>query len=401
MKEFVLENGIKLMCDTRPGSITSFCIGFNAGALEEKNYNLGIAHAVEHMVFKGTKKRTEKQINEELDNYFGFNNAMTNYPYAIYYGTVNSEDFVKGFELYSDIILNPTFPEQGFIEEKSIILEELRDWKDDSTQRCEDLLFANCFEKRRIRELIIGNEQSIENITLNEIKEFYTEYYCPSNCVITVISSLNAENIYEYVNETFGKWLGSSKPNIPCCYEENKPGIYKLKEGNESAKLQFCFDIQELTWKEVYHLFCFNMEFGEGTSSILFDEVRTKKGLAYEVGSSIKIERGIKLFSIQLSTSKGNVDKAIDIVNICVDMALKRDWTKHAVLERAKKRFKLKESLLLERSIELCKRMAVYELMFENYKLGIGDIHNYNIDGTEMKKTVEKVLKNPSIQIFS
>jgi predicted Zn-dependent peptidase len=117
--------------------------------LEEEGFNLGTAHAVEHMVFKGTARRSERQINDEMDSYFGFNNAMTNYPYAIYYGTVSSEDFDKGFELFSDILMNPLFPFEGFDEEIRVILEELRDWKEDPTQRCEDILFSNCFSLRK------------------------------------------------------------------------------------------------------------------------------------------------------------------------------------------------------------------------------------------------------------
>ena len=111
MIKCTLDNGLEFIYEYREGSLTSFCIGFNGGALEEEGYNLGTAHAVEHMLYKGTYKKSEEEINNLCDELFGFNNAMTNYPYTIYYGTLSSEDFGKGFELLSDIVMNPIFPD--------------------------------------------------------------------------------------------------------------------------------------------------------------------------------------------------------------------------------------------------------------------------------------------------
>ena len=212
MKSYILDNGIRLFYQQREGAITSFCIGFKAGALEEEDYHLGTAHVVEHMVFKGTTKRTEKEINSDIDRLFGFSNAMTNYPYVIYYGSVNSVDFDDAFELYTDILLNPTFSREGFQEEMKVIKEELRDWKEDLSQSCEDNLLANAFKKRRIKELIIGSEESLENISLEEVKSFYYEHYFPENCVITIVTSLEADYVYNEINNLFGTWRREAKP---------------------------------------------------------------------------------------------------------------------------------------------------------------------------------------------
>ena len=96
----------------------------------------GIAHATEHMIYKGTKNRSEEDINKELSQIFGFQNAMTNFPYVIYYGTLLGEDFKKGIELFSDIIINPSFENKGFKEEMDVIIEELREWDEDLEQYC-------------------------------------------------------------------------------------------------------------------------------------------------------------------------------------------------------------------------------------------------------------------------
>jgi predicted Zn-dependent peptidase len=127
MEKIILKNGVKLIYKSAENNLASFTIGFNAGANREGNNELGIAHVVEHMLFKGTDSLTEYQINKLCDETFGFCNAMTNYPYAVYYGTTLDEDFEKGLEIYSDILLNPTFPTEGFKEEIDVICAELKE----------------------------------------------------------------------------------------------------------------------------------------------------------------------------------------------------------------------------------------------------------------------------------
>ena len=163
--EVLLNNGIKLIYKKTMSKLTSLSISVDAGACKEKML-MGLAHATEHMVYKGTKKRSENEINKELSSIFGFQNAMTNYPYVIYYGTMLGEDFENAIELFSDIIINPTFKEEGFKEEMDVIKEELREWDEELEQFCEDKLFLNSFEKRRIKYPIIGRMDDLEKITL-------------------------------------------------------------------------------------------------------------------------------------------------------------------------------------------------------------------------------------------
>ncbi len=209
MKKVRLENGIRIVYEKTLSNISSICIGFNGGgALEEKDeFPFGTAHAVEHMVSKGTFNRTEKELNILADSIFGFENAMTNYPYVVYYGSFLNEDLENVLDFYSDILLNPKFAEKSFKEEKSIILEELKEWREDTYQFCEDQLLKNSFKQRRIKELIIGNEDSIKSITLSHLKKFYNDYYTPpENCVITIVTSLSVEKKYRKYKKIFRKF---------------------------------------------------------------------------------------------------------------------------------------------------------------------------------------------------
>jgi predicted Zn-dependent peptidase len=403
MIKHVLNNGLKLIYEYKPGNLTSFCIGFEAGALMEQGYELGTAHVVEHMLFKGTKTRSEYEINKLCDEIFGFNNAMTNYPYCIYYGTTLSEDFFKGFQLYSDIILNASFPEAGFKEEMAVIGEELKEWKDDINQYCEDELLYNAFESRRIKNLIIGNEESIKAITLEDIKRFYNEYYAPENCVISITSSLDFNYILETVDNVFGLWNRNYIKKELKLYESNGEGAFiTIREGINGAKIQYIYSIHELNERELKALALFNLSFGEGTSSLLFDEVRTKNGLVYEIGSSIKNEKGIKLFSINLGTSIGNIDIALKLIESIIEkIKQQKNFFNAKTIASSSRMLKLKRELKVEKSIVLCKELCVYELMFDSAYLFLKETEDLeSITNEEILTVVNKVLSKPSIQLI-
>ncbi len=405
MRKLTLENGLKLIYEHRQGDLSSFCIALNGGALEEENgFKFGTAHAVEHMISKGTKFRNESEINRACSEIFGFENAMTNFPYVIYYGTCLSEDFEKGLEVYSDIILNPTFPEKGFKEEMNIILEELKEWKDDIHQYCEDALMYNAFSSKRIKQPIIGTEEDIKAITLDEIKEFYNFYYNPENCTIAICSSFDFEYVLNVVNKFFKQWDRKKCEIANSNNEKNKAGVFVEKLTDiKGAKIQYLFSIDELNEAEVKALTLFNAAFGEGSNSMIFDKIRTKNGLAYDVGSYIKNERGIKSFIISMGTSAENVDRVIKLTDEKIkEIINKKNCFNDDKIKILSKNIKLKRQLKLERAIQLCKELSTYEIMYGDAEKLYKEVEELkNISEEKILKVINKVLKKPSIQIVT
>ncbi|MGH4125803.1 MAG: M16 family metallopeptidase [Clostridium sp.] len=410
MEKIVLKNGVKLLYKKAENNLTSFTVGFNAGAGIEGNSELGIAHVVEHMLFKGTTSRSEYQINKLCDETFGFCNAMTNYPYAVYYGTTLDEDFEKGFEIYSDILLNPTFPGAGFKEEIDVISAELKEWKDDSSQFCEDSLLYNGFNMRRIKNLIIGTEEAIRSITNDRIKNFYYKHYTSDNCVVSVISSLSFKSVSDIVEKylcNFNNKEINAEHHLDhtpqYIYENNNPGTYfQYRDDLQGAKIQYCFPIHDLNDREISALKLFNLVFGEGTSSILYDEIRTKRGLVYDINSKIKNETGIKLFTISLGTSYENVNKTIEIINNQIEEVkkLKGYFDKDCLLKLCKS-YKLRRMLALEKSIQTSMSLCVYEIMYGDGSVIFSEFKGMeNIKDAEIMKVVNSVLVNPTIQVL-
>lgn len=402
MKKIFLKNKLKFIYTHSENTITSFTIGLNAGAIVEESNEVGLAHVVEHMVFKGTKNRSEAEINNQCDKIFGFHNAMTNYPYVVYYGTCLSEDFEKGLEIYSDILLNPTFKEEHFKEEISVICEELKEWSDDTSQFCEDKVLFNGFTHRRIKDLIIGNEDTIKSFTINDVKGFYDKYYIPNNCTISVVSSLCFEDVYKIIDRYFSQWEEEKYENNEIVYEENTCGTF-IEEKNDinSCKIQYIFPIHNLNQGEIALLRIFNSFFGEGTSSILYDEIRTKRGLVYDISSKLKNENGIKLYTITLGTSKENVNTSIEIINNEIEKIKVLDgYFTEEKIKNIIKSLKLKRILGLEKSISLSFNICIFDIMYEDYNVLFNEYDIEDITEDEILKVANKVLKNPTIQII-
>ena len=402
MKKYILDNGVRLIYKYKEGAHTSFCIGLEAGANKETKENIGAAHGLEHILFKGTKKYSEEFINSKLDEIFAMNNAMTNFPYAIYYGVTANDDFKDGFDLYSDIVLNPSFTEIGFKEEMSIIKEESKEWSEDLEQYCEDLLLASAFKEERINKIIIGSENNIEALTMDTLKSFYNKFYVSENMCVSVVTSLSYDDVFKIVENNFGALEKKSIQNNDFVRTEFYNGLYKESRiGTDTAKIQSIYDISKLSLKDITLLRIFNMYFGEGVSSILYDEIRTKKGFAYEVYSEVKWEKGISLFKIVINTSKtheNEVLKTLDSIEDNIGSIISKLEDK--AIKILLKRYKLKLSLDIERSIVIANRSCIYEIMFRECDYIFKELEIMEVDIEYMKKLILSIFKNKAMMIL-
>lgn len=403
MEDFIFDNGVKLVYRKSTSSLTSICISLDAGAGRDEEI-LGVAHATEHMVYKGTKNKTEAEINQQLSNIFGFQNAMTNYPYVIYYGTLLNVDLEDGIELFSDIIINPVFDTDGFNEEMDVIKEELKEWDEEVEQYCEDKLFFNSFGDRRIKQPIIGTEESLKDITLEDIRNFYNKFYTPKNTTIVVVSSLDFEFIKDIVSKYFTNWRGIESVKDEIHYERPKKGIfYDGISGTNTSKVEVIFPIDHLTRNELKAFRIFNQYFGEGVNSMLFQSLRTDNGLVYDVLTKISYESFIKLYKITFSVASENITKALDCIEeVFININRFNEYVNEEGLKLLIKSLKLKRLFYEEQGVRLAKELATYDSMFGDYNIYLDEIEDLDKISKEfIFDTALKVLNNPSIEVIS
>ena len=404
MQEYILKNGLKLVYKSADSKLSSISIALDAGAVRDTEGKIGIAHVTEHMIYKGTSKKSEAEINKEFSEIFGFQNAMTNYPYVIYYGTLLSEDLAKGIELYADLLINTTLGNVGFKEEMDVIKEELKEWDEEVEQFCEDRLFLNSYNERRIKYPIIGTEESLEKITLEDVKDFYNKYYFPKNTTIVIISQKSFKEVIDLVSKYFSGWdnIGYKTPLKEV--EKAAGKTYKDKrDGISTAKVLITYDISVLSHEEIKVLKVLNQYIGEGVNSLLFDSLRTKKGLVYDVLTKVSNESSIGLYKITFSTAEEKVQEAINSIESIfenLEETLKRLSKKE--INSLVKSLKLKRLFNEEQSIRLSNATAMYDVMFGDYNLYLDEIEGLEkINKEDLIIVSNKIFKDKCIEIIT
>ena len=393
METIQMNNKLRINYIHNQDNITSFSIGFEAGALNEDGFPLGIAHVLEHMLSKRTKNRDENKISRDIDKYFGFSNAMTNYPYVIYYGTMQPENLEDCMDIYSDIIKNPLFMEDELIEEIKIIKEELKEWKDDNNKFLEDEAFYNAFSRRRIKYPIIGTESSLDKINIETLHSFYNKFYSPSNCIITIYTNINKENTMKIIEKYFSDFNGENKKQIIIDYENNKAGIFIKDDINlMGAKIKYLYSMSELDNEEIFAMKVFDYIFGRSGYGILYNLVRTKEALCYDINTEIKKEKGIRLYSINVNVSKKNIDKTIYLINKLIEQVKSKEYAEEEIKEAIHK-IELFKIIRHEKSVLLCSDITTDLIMNIDNNI-------YDIDSNKIKSVISKVLRKETIQII-
>lgn len=403
IKKTTLKNGLKVITVKKDTRIASINVGVDIGAMYESENEKGISHFIEHMLFKGTKNRSNELLNEELESLGGEYNAYTDYDCTVYTISCLEEEIKKGTILLADMIVNSNFPEDEIEKERSVILAEIRTSKDD----IEDLSFKKtnefAFKESYLRYDIIGLEKNVNNFKRKELVEFYMENYIPSNAVITMVSSFEHEEALQIIEENFKDWKGNKKREKNITLEDNIKGEFtSYKNEIEQSTIVYLFTFNDLIKEDELPLRILNHRLGESANSLLFREVRENRGLAYDIFTHLDISRDSKCLYIYTSVSDEDVEEAKKAINnVLNDILVQNIKFKERDLEIMKKVHKTAVIGTLEDSADLCNYVLHQELEKEDLLEFVNDMERINkIEKEEVYDVARKVLKNPTIHIL-
>lgn len=403
IKKTTLKNGLKVITVKKDTRIASINVGVDIGAMYESENEKGISHFIEHMLFKGTKSRSNELLNEELESLGGEYNAYTDYDCTVYTISCLEEEIKKGTILLADMIVNSNFPEEEIEKERSVILAEIRTSKDD----IEDLSFKKtnefAFKESYLRYDIIGLEKNVNNFNRKELVEFYMENYIPSNAVITMVSSFEHEEALQIIEENFKDWKGNKKREKNITLEDNVKGEFtSYKNEIEQSTIVYLFTFNDLIKEDELPLRILNHRLGESANSLLFREVRENRGLAYDIFTHLDISRDSKCLYIYTSVSDEDVEEAKKAINnVLNDILVQNIKFKERDLEIMKKVHKTAVIGTLEDSADLCNYVLHQELEKEDLLEFVNDMERINkIEKEEVYDVARKVLKDPTIHIL-
>ena len=310
IKLYSLSNGIRLVYE-KIDTVKTVSIGIwvLAGSRYETKMINGISHFIEHILFKGTKNRSSKEIVYEIESIGGQINAFTAKEYTCFYVRVLDEFLQKGFDILSDLILNPVIAAEEIEKEKTVIIEEINMTKDDPEEMLYQSLNDLIWKSQTLSYPIIGKESTVKKIDKTKIEGYMKERYIPQNIVISVAGNFAEEKLIEFVEIYFGDWKCSNKTDMSYCISKpvfNRGAVIKNKKSDQ-AHLAVTFEGFGQEDEKVYELLVLSNILGGGMSSRLFQRIREELGLVYSISSFVSTFKDAGVLIIYAGTNPKNI----------------------------------------------------------------------------------------------
>ena len=399
----ILPNGLKVITIKKDTRLASINIGVNIGSLYEDEKELGMSHFVEHMLFKGTKNRSNEQLNRELEFLGGDYNAYTDYISTVYSITCLDEEFEKGIELLSDMVLNSSFDEKEMKKEKGVVLSEIKSDKDDIEDLSISRTHEYAFHKSALRNSIAGTEEHVKGFKRKQVYDFYKKYYTPDNCVIVTVSAFSHEQMQKIITDLFGKWEGKSHKKAKIIKEENKELIKTTyKSQIEQGTVTYLYAFKEVCEKDKLPLKILSYKLAESSNSILFRELREERGLAYDVYSQMDLDENVNTMNIFTSVREESIDEVIEVIDKAIlDIKNKDINFDEDMLCMMKKTHKTGVVSTLEDCSSLCSYVLVQSLAGKDITEFINSMEELEtLTGEDIYRVCNKYLNKPTIHIL-
>lgn len=340
-----LDNGLRIVTD--PISYVrsaSFGVWIESGSVHEDKSNEGISHFIEHMAFKGTKRRSAMDIASEFDEMGGQANAFTSKEMTCFFAKTLDTHILQGFDILSDMILNSKFNSKDIKTEKNVVIEEIAMSEDSPEDLVVDRLCEAVWDGHPLANTILGRNETVNSFNTKSLKEYISNHYGTQNTVITISGSYNNDDVVSLIKEKF-----SALPNIePLKANQNAlytPNVIIKDKDTEQNHICIGFNsYNNAQDDEYYALSVFNTIFGGGMSSRLFQKIREQAGLAYSIYSfPIRHKEG-GLFCIYAALNPSAEEKVISLIFNEINLLLKNGFTNE---ELSKAREQLKAGVIM------------------------------------------------------
>ena len=295
--------------------MATISIAFDGGARSEGDtFTLGLAHMMEHMCFKGTLKRSWKDINRQIAFIGGQTNAFTSQEMVCYYIYVPYENLAEAMEIISDQVFCSTIPEEEFLKEWEVVKQEEIGRSDSPTHELFTTLTRNMMPGR-LGEPVIGTKESIDAFTHKELQTFYKQVYRRSGAVVSLAANCDKDIGAALLDKYFGEQDGFSLSAPTYEPEEIMNDTIIVRKPNlEHAYACVCMHGLDMYDPRENGLEIISSVLGGGMDSRLFEEVRENRGLAYSIGSSVSSHREIGHFLVTFQTEVQNIEEVITVV---------------------------------------------------------------------------------------
>ncbi len=314
IRQTTLKNGIKVVTEELP-DVESSSIGVwvATGSRKETPRVNGITHFIEHLLFKGTKKRTALDIAKEIESVGGVLNAFTSREYTCFYAKVINKDLPRAIDLLSDIFMNSLFDPVEIDRERMVVLQEIKMIQDTPDDLIHDV-FAGCFWKDHpLGRPVVGDMKTISSLRRRDILSYFRRHYRSNTVFITAAGGLGHRKLIKLLDATFGTIArgvskdGSQRP-VP------SSGVKLIHRDLEQVHLCIGVPVPPQPAPERYALYLLHTVLGGGMSSRLFQEIREKRGLAYSVYTYLSLCKDAGSLVAYAGTSEKDFSEVVEVI---------------------------------------------------------------------------------------
>ena len=359
-----LDNGIRLVTESMT-HVRSVSLGvwLTRGSRHESEAESGMAHFVEHMLFKGTATRTAEAIAQAVDSIGGQLDAFTAKEYASYYVKVLDEHLPIAVDILSDIVLRPAFHEVDIEREKKVILEEIKMVEDTPDDLVHEIFTQAFWEGHPLGRPILGTKESVEGMTQPRLRHHFRGAYAADNIIISAAGNIEHSQLREALEKAFGSMPSDGHPQTSGPPSVMPKVIIRNKELEQS---HVCLGTSSYPQNHTdrYASYVMNTMLGGSMSSRLFQNIREKRGLAYSVFSGINAYRDAGYLTVYAGCSNDAVGEVIDLV-VEEMKAIKHTPVPESELRRAKDHLKGSVMLSLENTSSRMSHLARQEIYFD------------------------------------
>ena len=371
-----LPNGLVLVAEHMP-HMRSVAIGIwvRAGSRGEPSELNGIAHFIEHMVFKGTSRRTAEQIAREMDSVGGLLDAFTSKEMVSFNAKVLDENLPIAFDVLSDLVLGPVFADEDIGKEKQVILEEIRMEDDNPESLAHEMLTQNFWRGHPLGAPILGTRATVRRFTRSSVVSCFERWYTPANTVITAAGNVHLDGLMKLVQKSFVglKSKPRTSPNNRTAPHTHARLTTRNKPALEQAHITLAVPSYPLAHPRRYAASVLNNILGGSMSSRLFQNIRERQGLAYAVFSELNPYSDAGMLSVYAGTSRSTTERVLRC--IAGEFArLKQELVAADELRRAKDQLKGSLVLSLESPGARMSNLARQEIYFGRF-FSVEELH--------------------------
>jgi predicted Zn-dependent peptidase len=313
-RKSTLANGIRVITESM-AHVRSASLGIWAdiGSAAEAREQRGISHLVEHMLFKGTERRSAREIAETMDGVGGNLNAFTDKEATCYYAKVIDHHVPLAIDVLSDMFLHSVFAAAELAKEQKVVLEEIKMYDDSPDEMIHDLFIRTMWEGSQLGEPTIGYAETVSALTSDDLRGHLRARYAPNSVVFAAAGNVDHDTTVALVEAAFASYAGHAPEIVPERPMLTPATLIKTKD-TEQAYIVLGTRGLSVRDERRYTLSVLDTILGGGMSSRLFQEVREKRGLAYSVYSFQQGYRGAGLFGISAGTSPASAQECVDVI---------------------------------------------------------------------------------------